>query len=31
MLFANPDRKLKAGEKVTLYAGDSVVKDIVVQ
>jgi hypothetical protein len=31
MLFANPDRKLKAGEKVTLYAGDSVVKGIVVQ
>jgi hypothetical protein len=31
MLFANPDRKLKAGEKVTLYAGESVVKDIVVQ
>jgi len=31
MLFANPDRKLKAGEKVTLYAGESVVRDIVVQ
>ena len=31
MLFANPDRKLKSGEKVTLYAGESVVKDIVVQ
>jgi hypothetical protein len=31
MLFANPDRRLKAGEKVTLYAGDSVVEDIVVQ
>jgi hypothetical protein len=31
MLFANPDRKLKAGEKVTLYAGDTVVKDLVVQ
>jgi hypothetical protein len=31
MLFANPDRKLKSGEKVTLYAGDSVVKGIVVQ
>lgn len=31
MLFANPDRKLKSGEKVTLYAGDSVVQGIVVQ
>lgn len=31
MLFANPDRKLKAGEKVTLYAGDTVVKDLVVR
>ena len=31
MLFANPDRKLKSGEKVTLYAGESVVKDIVVR
>lgn len=31
MLFANPDRRLKAGEKVTLYAGESVIKDIVVQ
>jgi hypothetical protein len=31
VLFANPDRKLKSGEKVTLYAGDSVVKDLVVQ
>lgn len=31
MLFANPDRKLKAGEKVTLYAGDTVVRDLVVQ
>ncbi|MFT3954423.1 MAG: hypothetical protein QM722_08550 [Piscinibacter sp.] len=31
MLFANPDRKLKSGEKVTLYAGDSVVKDLTVQ
>jgi len=31
MLFANPDRKLKSGERVTLYAGDSVVKDLVVQ
>jgi hypothetical protein len=31
MLFANPDRKLKSGEMVTLYAGDSVVKGIVVQ
>ncbi|MEQ1686121.1 MAG: hypothetical protein ABL916_20935 [Burkholderiaceae bacterium] len=31
MLFANPDRKLKSGERVTLYAGDSVVRDIVVE
>jgi hypothetical protein len=31
MLFANPDRKLRSGEKVTLYAGDSVVRDLVVQ
>jgi len=31
MLFANPDRKLRAGEKVTLYAGDSVVKGLTVQ
>jgi hypothetical protein len=31
MLFANPDRKLRVGEKVTLYAGDSVVKGLVVQ
>ena len=31
MLFANPDRKLKAGEKVTLYAGDSIVRDIVIK
>lgn len=31
MLFANPDRRLKVGEKVTLYAGDTVIKDIVVQ
>lgn len=31
MLFANPDRKLKSGEKVTLHAGESVVRDIVVQ
>jgi hypothetical protein len=31
MLFANPDRKLRAGERVTLYAGEVVVKDIVVQ
>lgn len=31
MLFANPDRKLRTGEKVTLYAGDSVVKGLVVQ
>lgn len=31
MLFANPDRKLRAGEKVTLHAGDSMVKGLVVQ
>jgi hypothetical protein len=31
MLFANPDRKLKSGERVTLYAGDSVIKDLVVR
>ncbi|MFO1335169.1 MAG: hypothetical protein U1E80_08780 [Piscinibacter sp.] len=31
MLFANPDRRLKVGERVTLYAGDSVIKDIVVR
>jgi hypothetical protein len=31
MLFANPDRRLKAGDKVTLYAGESVVRDIVVR
>lgn len=31
MLFANPDRKLKSGEKVTLYAGESIVKDLLVQ
>ena len=31
MLFANPDRKLRSGEKVTLYAGDSVVEGLVVQ
>jgi hypothetical protein len=31
MLFANPDRKLKSGERVTLYAGDSVVKGLLVQ
>lgn len=31
MLFANPDRKLRSGEKVTLYAGESVVKGLVVQ
>jgi hypothetical protein len=31
MLFANPDRKLRSGEKVTLYAGDSVVKGLLVQ
>lgn len=31
MLFANPDRKLRVGEKVTLYAGDSMVKGLLVQ
>jgi hypothetical protein len=31
MLFANPDRKLRVGEKVTLHAGDSLVKGLVVQ
>ncbi len=31
MLFANPDRKLRSGEKVTLYVGDSVVKSLEVQ
>jgi hypothetical protein len=31
MLFANPDRKLKSGERVTLYAGDSLVKGLLVQ
>jgi hypothetical protein len=31
MLFANPDRKLRAGEKVTLHAGESTVRGLVVQ
>lgn len=31
MLFANPDRKLQVGEKVTLYAGDAVLKGLVVR
>lgn len=31
MLFANPDRKLRSGEKVTLHAGESTVKGLVVQ
>lgn len=31
MLFANPDRKLRVGEKVTLHAGDSMVKGLVVR
>lgn len=31
MLFANPDRRLRSGDKVTLYAGDSIVKDLLVQ
>jgi hypothetical protein len=31
MLFANPDRRLRIGEKVTLHAGDSTFKDLVVQ
>lgn len=28
MLFANPDRRLKVGQKVTLHAGDAVLKDL---
>lgn len=31
MLFANPDRKLRSGEKVTLHAGESTVKGLVVR
>jgi hypothetical protein len=31
ILFANPDRKLRAGEKVTLYAGESVLQHIEVR
>lgn len=31
MLFANPDRKLRAGEKVTLHAGESTVRGLLVQ
>jgi hypothetical protein len=31
MLFANPDRKLRAGEKVTLHAGDSTIRGLLVQ
>ena len=31
MLFANPDRKLRVGEKVTLHAGDSMVTGLLVQ
>lgn len=31
MLFANPDRKLRSGETVTLHAGEAVVHGIVVQ
>lgn len=31
MLFANPDRKLRAGEKVTLHAGESTVRDLLVR
>lgn len=31
MLFANPDRKLRSGEKVTLHAGESTVQGLVVQ
>lgn len=31
MLFANPDRRLQVGEKVTLYAGDAVLKGLVVR
>lgn len=31
MLFANPDRKLRTGEKVTLHAGDATVENLVVR
>ena len=31
MLFANPDRRLRIGEKVTLHAGDSTFRDLLVQ
>lgn len=31
MLFANPDRRLQAGERVSLQVGDAVVQDIVVR
>lgn len=31
MLFANPDRKLRSGEKVTLHAGESTVQGLLVQ
>lgn len=31
MLFANPDRKLRAGEKVTLHAGESTIRGLLVQ
>ena len=31
MLFANPDRKLRSGEKVTLHAGESTVRGLLVQ
>lgn len=31
ILFANPERKLRVGEKVTLYAGDSIVEGLEVR
>ena len=31
MLFANPDRRLRQGEKVSLHVGEAVVEDIVVR
>lgn len=31
MLFANPDRRLRPGEKVSLHVGDAVIQDIVVR
>lgn len=31
MLFANPDRRLRQGEKVSLHVGDAVVEDLLVR